>query len=55
MHRKKAEEAVSHPYGVMDSNDCDAYDNITATNYKNGLASVNSWGRFVPMPASSPL
>ena len=28
----------------MDSNDCDAYDNIGSTNFKNGLASVNSWG-----------
>ena len=38
-----AEEAVSHPYGVMDSNASDAYDIITNTNYKNGLASVNDW------------
>ena len=42
--KEKAEEAVAHPYGVMDSNEYDAYDNITTTNYKNGLASVNSWG-----------
>lgn len=39
-----AEKAVAHPYGVMDGNDCDAYDNIGSTNFKNGLASVNSWG-----------
>lgn len=39
-----AEKAVSHPYGVMTSNADDAYDNLEGTNYKNGLASVNSWG-----------
>lgn len=38
-----AEKAVSHPYGVMDSNATDAYDNLEGSNYKNGLASVNSW------------
>ena len=42
--KEKAEKAVAHPYGVMESNDCDAYDNIGLTNFKNGLASVNSWG-----------
>lgn len=42
--QEKAEEAVSHAYGVMDSNESDAYDNLTGANYKNGLASVNSWG-----------
>lgn len=41
--KEKAEKAVAHPYGVMDSNDCDAYDILTGTNFKNGLASVNSW------------
>ena len=41
--KEKAEEAVSHAYGVMDSNDCDAYDKLTGANYKNGLASVNDW------------
>lgn len=41
---EKAVEAVSHPYGVMDSNACDAYDILTNSNLKNGLASVNEWG-----------
>lgn len=41
--QEKAEEAVSHPYGVMDGKDFDAYDNLTGANYKNGLASINTW------------